>query len=124
MPVTIWPPPRCSLRAFRRGRSTGYDAGHKALAAFLQAQGWRTKASEGHHRLLIDVVTDEAPGLSGLLGEMRDALSRRNVLDYPTGPVEAPTGDELQRFLASMQRLVVGVGKLIDARAIPLVRED
>lgn len=90
-----------------------YDAARFACNALLAQQGLRATTSGGHYA--VERAVRAQFGESFLVfGDLR---RRRNELEYPRVPGDAPTADEAKQAVDDASRLIAGAGRLIEQLA-------
>lgn len=106
-----------------RAYVTAYDAGMKALAAFLQAQGLRITSKEGHHKALLEAIEAQlGRPLGAHLTTLRAMNKTRQALQYPVGAVTLPSQEEVNAAIEAVDAIYRGVAKLVDAEVVPVFR--
>lgn len=87
-----------------------YDAARFACNALLAQQGLRATTSGGHYAVERAVRAQFGDGFRPF-GDLR---RRRNELEYPRLPGDAPTGHEAKHAVDDAKGLIAGASLLID----------
>ena len=91
-----------------------YDAARYAGTAILAHQGLRPTTSGGHYVVEVALRAQFGDGFRPF-GAMR---RRRNELEYPTGPSETTSQDEVQKAIRDTEGLLLAAQQLLPTLTI------
>ena len=91
-----------------------YDAARYAGTAILAQQGLRPTTSGGHYAVEVALRAQFGDGFRSF-GAMR---RRRNELEYPTGPSETTSQDEVQKAIRDTEGLLLAAQQLLPTLTI------
>jgi len=91
-----------------------YDAARYAGTAILAQQGLRPTTSGGHYVVEVALRAQFGDGFRPF-GAMR---RRRNELEYPTGPSETTSQDEVQKAIRDTEGLLLAAQQLLPTLTI------
>ena len=91
-----------------------YDAARYAGTAILAQQGLRPTTSGGHYAVEVALRAQFGDGFRSF-GAMR---RRRNELEYPTGPSETTSQDEVQKAIRDTGGLLLAAQQLLPTLTI------
>lgn len=86
-----------------------YDAARFACIALLAQQGLRATTSGGHYATERAVRAQFGEGFR----PFADLRRRRNELEYPHVPGDAPTADEAEQAVAAAERLIAAADQML-----------